>query len=170
MKSITGVPIFIINAILALAAAAGELTQPPVTESLHTFNVSQNASDALETITREHKGNPDLPRVLEVRQSCYEGGHSYCMNGNCTYHVDQDQMKRHRTCVCNSGYEGERCEQLVILSSHTVQQSEQYFYITIGIGIGLLFSGIIVLLYHFCQKRCKKSKAVYSKCSVAARV
>ncbi|XP_072351345.1 epigen-like isoform X1 [Scyliorhinus torazame] len=170
MKSVTGGPIFIISVILALARAASELTQLPTTESLHTFNVSQNTSDTLETPTPEHKaGNPNVPRTLELKHSCYEGGHSYCMNGDCMYREDQDQITKLRTCVCKPGYRGERCEELTLLS-HATQQSELYMYIAVGIGVGLLFSGLAVLLYYCCRNRCRKSKQMYSKCSVEARV
>ncbi|XP_041052097.1 epigen-like [Carcharodon carcharias] len=167
MESVTGGSIFIINAILALATATSEHTQLPITEPLHTFNVSQNTSDALETIMSEHKENPDVPRALEVKHSCYEGGQNYCMNGDCRYH--EDQVTRYRMCVCKAGYMGERCQHLT-LPSHTAQESERYLYITVGIGIGLFFSGLIALLYYCCRNRCQRSKTMYSKCSIQARV
>ncbi|XP_067902849.1 epigen-like [Heterodontus francisci] len=169
MESATGGFIFIISAILALATAASELTETPVTGSLHTSNLFQNESDALETITPEPEGSPDVPMALKGKHSCYEGGQSYCMNGDCKYHEDQDQATRYRICVCKPGYAGERCQELSLLT-HKHLESERYLYITVGFGIGLLLSGLAVILYYCCRNRCQQSKTTYSKCSVEARV
>ncbi|XP_048400761.1 epigen-like [Stegostoma tigrinum] len=169
MESVTGGSIFTLSVIFAMAVTASEVTQMPVSESLHTLGLSENTSTTLEPITGELRGDPETPRTLRVRQQCYEGGQSYCMNGDCRYHEDQDQITNYRICVCKPGYMGERCEHLT-LTTHTSLESERYLYISVAIGIGLVFSGLSVLLYYCCRNRCQKSKPIYNKCSVEARV
>ncbi|XP_072439876.1 epigen-like isoform X1 [Chiloscyllium punctatum] len=169
MESVTGQSFITLSVIFAAAVAPSELTEVPFTESLHTPGVSENTSATLEPITGEHRGNPETPKTLRVRQQCYEGGQSYCMNGDCRYHEDQDQITNYRICVCKPGYMGERCEHLT-LTTHTSLESERYLYISIAIGIGLVFSGLTVLLYYCCRNRCQKSKSMYNKCCEEARV
>ncbi|XP_067830979.1 epigen-like [Heptranchias perlo] len=169
MESATAGRVFMISAILALTAAASGVTHTPVTDSLRTSKVSQNESSAPETIAPAQRENPELPLALKIKHSCHESGQSYCMNGICKYHEDQDQVTKHRICVCKPGYTGERCQHMT-LTSHTTEEPARYLYMAVGIGIGLLLSALAVVLFYCIQKRRQRSKTTYSKCSVVARV
>uniref|UniRef100_UPI00398E744B epigen-like n=1 Tax=Pristiophorus japonicus TaxID=55135 RepID=UPI00398E744B len=169
MEPAAGGRVFMISAILALTAAAGELTQTPITDSLRTFNAFHNQSDAVETVSPAERGDLGVPQALTLKQACHEIDQSYCMNGICKYYEDQDQNNRHRICICKAGYNGERCQHMV-LTSHTTPKSERYLYLAVGIGIGLFLSAFAVILYYCVRQRCQESKTTYSKCSGVASV
>ncbi|XP_029454802.1 epigen [Rhinatrema bivittatum] len=92
---------------------------------------------------------------------CLEEYHSYCIHGLCAFHKD---LNTH-ICRCFAGYNGERCEHLM-LNSYSIDSHEKY--IAVGIGVGLLLSGIIVFIYCSVEKRCLKSKSSYKICSEEA--
>uniref|UniRef100_A0A8C8VIX8 Epithelial mitogen n=1 Tax=Pelusios castaneus TaxID=367368 RepID=A0A8C8VIX8_9SAUR len=86
------------------------------------------------------------PVLLKLTQSCLGEHHSYCINGLCTFHSEL----RKPICRCLTGYDGERCEHLT-LNSYAHNSYEQY--IAVGIGTGMLLSGIIAILYCYVRKR-----------------
>ncbi|EMP32959.1 Epigen [Chelonia mydas] len=87
-------------------------------------------------------------------QSCLEEHDSYCINGLCAFH---NELKK-PICRCLTGYSGERCEHLT-LNSYALNSYERY--IAVGIGAGMLLSGIIALSYCYVRKRCGKLKSPY---------
>ncbi|XP_067413466.1 epigen [Emydura macquarii macquarii] len=97
---------------------------------------------------------PKEPMLLKFMQSCLEEHHSYCINGLCALHSEL----RKPICRCLTGYNGERCEHLT-LSSYAHNSYEHY--IAVGIGTGMLLSGIIAIIYCYVRKRCRKLKSPY---------
>lgn len=53
-------------------------------------------------------------------------------------------------CRCLAGYNGERCEHLT-LNSYAHNSYERY--IAVGIGVGILTSGILAVIYCYVRKR-----------------
>ncbi|XP_006009401.1 epigen isoform X2 [Latimeria chalumnae] len=100
----------------------------------------------------------EMPVVLQLKSPCVEEHENYCLNGICTFHKEL----RKPTCRCHPRYDGERCEHMA-LTIYTPSVSEKY--IAIGVGLGLLISGTITILYCCVQKRCKKSNSPYKVCS-----
>ncbi|XP_077670465.1 epigen [Eretmochelys imbricata] len=94
------------------------------------------------------------PIALKLMQSCLEEHDSYCINGLCAFH---NELKK-PICRCLTGYSGERCEHLT-LNSYALNSYERY--IAVGIGAGMLLSGIIALIYCYVRKRCGKLKSPY---------
>ncbi|XP_074922173.1 epigen [Chelonoidis abingdonii] len=94
------------------------------------------------------------PIALKFMQSCLEEHDSYCINGLCAFH---SELKK-PICRCLTGYNGERCEHLT-LNSYALISYEHY--IAVGIGAGMLLSGIIALIYCYVRKRCRKLKSPY---------
>lgn len=90
-------------------------------------------------------------------QTCLEEHHSYCINGLCAFHSEL----RKPICKCLAGYNGERCEHLT-LNSYAHNSYERY--IAVGIGIGILTSGILAIIYCYVRKRCRKLKSPYKVC------
>ncbi|XP_039398326.1 epigen [Mauremys reevesii] len=86
------------------------------------------------------------PVALKFMQSCLEDYDSYCINGLCAFH---SELKK-PICRCLTGYNGERCEHLT-LNSYALNSYEHY--IAVGIGAGMLLSGIIALIYCYVRKR-----------------
>uniref|UniRef100_A0A8C4W1K7 Epithelial mitogen n=1 Tax=Gopherus evgoodei TaxID=1825980 RepID=A0A8C4W1K7_9SAUR len=89
---------------------------------------------------------PEEPIALKFMQSCLEEHDSYCINGLCAFH---SELKK-PICRCLTGYNGERCEHLT-LNSYALNSYEHY--IAVGIGTGMLLSGIIALIYCYVRKR-----------------
>ncbi|XP_025053848.1 epigen isoform X1 [Alligator sinensis] len=83
---------------------------------------------------------------LKLMQSCLEEHHSYCINGLCAFH---NELKK-PICKCLAGYNGERCEHLT-LNSFALDSYEHY--IAVGIGVGMLLSGIVGVIYCYFRKR-----------------
>ncbi|KAE8630900.1 hypothetical protein XENTR_v10001010 [Xenopus tropicalis] len=75
---------------------------------------------------------------------------NYCLNGHCVFHADLTTP----LCRCDSGFTGERCEHMTL---STYSPDEEAVYIAIGIGVGLLISGVIVFIWYYWKKRCKKT-------------
>ncbi|XP_073511409.1 epigen [Phyllobates terribilis] len=90
---------------------------------------------------------------------CPEDLASFCINGHCIILKSLGEP----LCRCNSGFIGERCEQ-IILSAVKVKEMEAT-HIAIGIGIGLLISGLIVFIWFYKEKRCKKSAPNHLRCN-----
>ncbi|OXB66002.1 hypothetical protein ASZ78_006657 [Callipepla squamata] len=88
----------------------------------------------------------EQPRLLKLMQTCLEEHHSYCINGLCAFHSEL----RKPICKCLAGYNGERCEHLT-LNSYAHNSYERY--IAVGIGIGILTSGILAIIYCYVRKR-----------------
>uniref|UniRef100_A0A8B9Q4Y9 methenyltetrahydrofolate cyclohydrolase n=1 Tax=Apteryx owenii TaxID=8824 RepID=A0A8B9Q4Y9_APTOW len=99
----------------------------------------------------------EQPRLLKLMQACLEEHHSYCINGLCAFHNEL----RKPICKCLAGYNGERCEHLT-LNSYAHNSYERY--IAVGIGIGILTSGILAIIYCYVRKRCRKLKSPYKVC------
>ncbi|XP_069781683.1 epigen-like isoform X2 [Narcine bancroftii] len=154
--------------VLAVASTTSDLTHPD-TGSVRTFTVLENGLNDQEAIAPTHGGNSSLPMVLKSQQPCKQSEKSYCLNGICQYHEDPDQDTRHPICICNRGFTGTRCQH-ALLTSHAVKKTERDLYITVGIGIGLLLSGLAVLLAYYLRMRCEKSKTQYNACSIEARI
>ncbi|TFK04188.1 putative bifunctional methylenetetrahydrofolate dehydrogenase/cyclohydrolase 2 [Platysternon megacephalum] len=85
------------------------------------------------------------PIALKLMQSCLEEHDSYCINGLCAFH---SELKK-PICRCLTGYNGERCEHLT-LNSYALNSYEHY--IAVGIGAGMLLSGIIALIYCYVRE------------------
>ncbi|XP_074848153.1 epigen [Carettochelys insculpta] len=94
------------------------------------------------------------PIALKLLQSCHEEHSSYCINGLCAFH---NELKK-PICRCLTGYNGERCEHLT-LNSYILYSYE--YYIAVGIGAGMVLSGIIAVIYCYVRKRCRKLKSPY---------
>lgn len=92
----------------------------------------------------------EQPKLLKLMQSCLEEHHSYCINGLCAFHSEL----RKPICKCLAGYNGERCEHLT-LNSYAHNSYERY--IAVGIGVGMLTSGILAVIYCYVRKRYGKS-------------
>ncbi|XP_071664016.1 bifunctional methylenetetrahydrofolate dehydrogenase/cyclohydrolase 2, mitochondrial isoform X4 [Patagioenas fasciata] len=97
------------------------------------------------------------PKLLKLMQTCLEEHYSYCINGLCAFHSEL----RKPICKCLAGYNGERCEHLTLnLYAHNSYER----YIAVGIGIGILTSGILAIIYCYVKKRCRKLKSPYKVC------
>ncbi|XP_062901167.1 epigen [Mobula hypostoma] len=160
--------VYILSA-LALAVALSEQTPTPASENLPTSNISGRELSGPETMAPAVRGNSSRFMALNLNKNCHQSDQGYCMNGICQYHEDHDQVTRHRICICQSGYTGTRCQH-ALLTSRGVEKSERYLYIAVGMGIGLLLSGLAVLFFYCFRSRCQKSKTTYSACSRMARV
>ncbi|XP_063193337.1 bifunctional methylenetetrahydrofolate dehydrogenase/cyclohydrolase 2, mitochondrial isoform X2 [Chroicocephalus ridibundus] len=99
----------------------------------------------------------EQPKLLKLMQTCLEEHHSYCINGLCAFHSEL----RKPICKCLAGYNGERCEHLT-LNSYAHNSYERY--IAVGIGVGILTSGILAIIYCYVRKRCRKWKSPYKIC------
>ncbi|XP_051901825.1 epigen-like [Pristis pectinata] len=163
----SGASVYILS-VLALAVAVSESTTS-VSETLPNSIVSENKSSGQESTAPTLRGNSSQFMALNSKQNCHQSEQDYCMNGICQYHESQDQVTKHRICICHQGYTGTRCQH-VLLTSQGVEKSERFLNIAVGIGIGLLLSGLAVLFYYCCRKRCQKSNTMYSTCSRQARV
>ncbi|XP_068947858.1 epigen isoform X2 [Petaurus breviceps papuanus] len=84
--------------------------------------------------------------ALKFSHPCLADHHSYCINGICVFH---HELKK-AICRCTTGYTGERCEHLT-LNSYAVDSYEKY--IAVGIGVGLLLSLFLALIYCYVRKR-----------------
>ncbi|KAM6072022.1 uncharacterized protein LJ206_010307 isoform 3-T3 [Theristicus caerulescens] len=100
----------------------------------------------------------EQPKLLKLMQTCLEEHHSYCINGLCAFHSEL----RKPICKCLAGYNGERCEHLT-LNSYAHNSYERY--IAVGIGVGILTSGILAIIYCYVRKRCRKLKSPYKVCT-----
>ncbi|PKU38600.1 epigen [Limosa lapponica baueri] len=87
----------------------------------------------------------EQPKLLKLMQTCLEEHHSYCINGLCAFHSEL----RKPICKCLAGYNGERCEHLT-LNSYAHNSYERY--IAVGIGVGILTSGILAIIYCYVRK------------------
>uniref|UniRef100_A0A803VHZ7 methenyltetrahydrofolate cyclohydrolase n=1 Tax=Ficedula albicollis TaxID=59894 RepID=A0A803VHZ7_FICAL len=99
----------------------------------------------------------EQPKLLKLMQTCLEEHHSYCINGLCAFHSEL----RKPICKCLAGYNGERCEHLT-LNSYAHNSYERY--IAVGIGVGILTSGILAIIYCYVRKRCRKLRSPYKVC------
>ncbi|XP_030333890.1 probable bifunctional methylenetetrahydrofolate dehydrogenase/cyclohydrolase 2 isoform X3 [Strigops habroptila] len=88
----------------------------------------------------------EQPKLMKLMQTCLEEHHSYCINGLCAFHSEL----RKPICKCLAGYNGERCEHLT-LNSYAHNSYERY--IAVGIGVGILTSGILAIIYCYVRKR-----------------
>ncbi|CAO2639377.1 Epgn [Lemmus lemmus] len=98
------------------------------------------------------------PVALKFSHPCLEDHNSYCINGVCAFHHELEKA----ICRCFTGYTGERCEHLT-LTSYAVDSYEKY--IAIGIGVGLLISAFLAVLYCYVRKRYGKDEALNSLCA-----
>ncbi|XP_040603327.1 epigen [Mesocricetus auratus] len=98
------------------------------------------------------------PVALKFSHPCLEDHNNYCINGVCAFHRELKKA----ICRCFTGYTGERCEHLT-LTSYAMDSYEKY--IAIGIGVGLLISAFLAVLYCYVRKRCANLKSPYIICS-----
>ncbi|XP_042652270.1 probable bifunctional methylenetetrahydrofolate dehydrogenase/cyclohydrolase 2 isoform X6 [Tyto alba] len=150
----------------------------PISMLLHTDGEHERpGGDATVTITHRYTPKEQLkihtqladivivaavdyteqPKLLKLMQTCLEEHHSYCINGLCAFHSEL----RKPICKCLAGYNGERCEHLT-LNSYAHNSYERY--IAVGIGVGILASGILAIIYCYVRKRCRKLKSPYKVC------
>ncbi|XP_054680114.1 bifunctional methylenetetrahydrofolate dehydrogenase/cyclohydrolase 2, mitochondrial isoform X6 [Grus americana] len=150
----------------------------PISMLLHTDGEHERpGGDATVTITHRYTPKEQLkihtrladivivaavdyteqPKLLKLMQTCLEEHHSYCINGLCAFHSEL----RKPICKCLAGYNGERCEHLT-LNSYARNSYERY--IAVGIGVGILTSGILAIIYCYVRKRCRKLKSPYKVC------
>nr|XP_023965867.1 epigen isoform X1 [Chrysemys picta bellii] len=128
----------LIYILLRAMVALGE--EAATTVSLLTTDIWNSwANNNTEDYTEE-------PIALKLMKSCLEEHKSYCINGLCAFH---SELKK-PICRCLTGYNGERCEHLT-LNSYALNSYEPY--IAVGIGAGMLLSGIIALIYCYVRKR-----------------
>ncbi|XP_040982509.1 probable bifunctional methylenetetrahydrofolate dehydrogenase/cyclohydrolase 2 isoform X6 [Aquila chrysaetos chrysaetos] len=139
--------------IVIVAAAMGALSE----ESAIT--VSSLSTDLWNNWTKNNAevDYTEQPKLLKLMQTCLEEHHSYCINGLCAFHSEL----RKPICKCLAGYNGERCEHLT-LNSYAHNSYERY--IAVGIGVGILTSGILAVIYCYVRKRCRKLKSPYKVC------
>nr|XP_032618206.1 epigen [Chelonoidis abingdonii] len=124
----------LLRAMVALGEEAA-ITVSSLTTDLRNSWAKNNTEDYQEE-----------PIALKFMQSCLEEHDSYCINGLCAFH---SELKK-PICRCLTGYNGERCEHLT-LNSYALISYEHY--IAVGIGAGMLLSGIIALIYCYVRKR-----------------
>ncbi|XP_072785028.1 bifunctional methylenetetrahydrofolate dehydrogenase/cyclohydrolase 2, mitochondrial isoform X5 [Taeniopygia guttata] len=149
-----------------LVAGRSKNVGMPIAMLLHTDGKHKRpGGDATVTITHRHTPKEQLkihtqladivivaadyteqPKLLKLMQTCLEEHHSYCINGLCAFHSEL----RKPICKCLAGYNGERCEHLT-LNSYAHNSYERY--IAVGIGIGILTSGILAIIYYYIRKR-----------------
>ncbi|CAM5139021.1 unnamed protein product, partial [Natator depressus] len=123
----------LLRAMVALGEEAA-ITVSSLTTGLWNSWAKNNTEDSTEE-----------PIALKLMQSCLEEHNSYCINGLCAFH---NELKK-PICRCLTGYSGERCEHLT-LNSYALNSYERY--IAVGIGAGMLLSGIIALSYCYVRK------------------
>ncbi|CAM5106559.1 unnamed protein product, partial [Eretmochelys imbricata] len=123
----------LLRAMVALGEEAA-ITVSSLTTGLWNSWAKNNTEDSTEE-----------PIALKLMQSCLEEHDSYCINGLCAFH---NELKK-PICRCLTGYSGERCEHLT-LNSYALNSYERY--IAVGIGAGMLLSGIIALIYCYVRK------------------
>ncbi|KGL94708.1 Epigen [Charadrius vociferus] len=123
------------------------------------FTVSSLSTDLWNNWTKNNAevDYTEQPKLLKLMQTCLEEHHSYCINGVCAFHSEL----RKPICKCLAGYNGERCEHLT-LNSYAHNSYERY--IAVGIGVGILTSGILAIIYCYVRKRCGKLKSPYKVC------
>ncbi|KAM7326519.1 hypothetical protein ACRRTK_014997 [Alexandromys fortis] len=120
---------------------------PPIPAPQSNRTVNDTEADYIEE-----------PVALKFSHPCLEDHNSYCINGMCAFHHELERA----ICRCFTGYTGERCEHLT-LTSYAVDSYEKY--IAIGIGVGLLISALLAVLYCYVRKRCLNLKSPYIICS-----
>ncbi|XP_023782828.1 probable bifunctional methylenetetrahydrofolate dehydrogenase/cyclohydrolase 2 isoform X5 [Cyanistes caeruleus] len=151
-----------------LVAGRSKNVGMPISMLLHTDGEHERpGGDATVTITHRYTPKEQLkihtqladivivaavdyteqPKLLKLMQTCLEEHHSYCINGLCAFHSEL----RKPICKCLAGYNGERCEHLT-LNSYAHNSYERY--IAVGIGIGILTSGILAIIYYYVRKSC----------------
>uniref|UniRef100_A0A8C5INC6 methenyltetrahydrofolate cyclohydrolase n=1 Tax=Junco hyemalis TaxID=40217 RepID=A0A8C5INC6_JUNHY len=161
-----------------LVAGRSKNVGMPISMLLHTDGEHERpGGDATVTITHRYTPKEQLkihtqladivivaavdyseqPKLLKLMQTCLEEHHSYCINGLCAFHSEL----RKPICKCLAGYNGERCEHLT-LNSYAHNSYERY--IAVGIGIGILTSGILAIIYCYVRKRCRKLQSPYKVC------
>ncbi|XP_056346562.1 bifunctional methylenetetrahydrofolate dehydrogenase/cyclohydrolase 2, mitochondrial-like isoform X1 [Oenanthe melanoleuca] len=161
-----------------LVAGRSKNVGMPIAMLLHTDGEHERpGGDATVTITHRYTPKEQLkvhtqladivivaavdyteqPKLLKLMQTCLEEHHSYCINGLCAFHSEL----RKPICKCLAGYNGERCEHLT-LNSYAHNSYERY--IAVGIGVGILTSGILAIIYCYVRKRCRKLRSPYKVC------
>ncbi|XP_068947866.1 epigen isoform X3 [Petaurus breviceps papuanus] len=147
-----GIPLYILlNAIVSLSKETTVTVSTPITSQQSNWTVNKTEAEYTEGLI-----------ALKFSHPCLADHHSYCINGICVFH---HELKK-AICRCTTGYTGERCEHLT-LNSYAVDSYEKY--IAVGIGVGLLLSLFLALIYCYVRKRCMKLKPPYKVCSGGKR-
>ncbi|XP_064005746.1 epigen [Pogoniulus pusillus] len=142
-----GMLIYILLKAMGALSEEAAATGPSLSTDLRS-NWTKNHAEADYT---------EQPKLLKLMQTCLEEHHSYCINGLCAFHSEL----RRPICKCLAGYNGERCEHLT-LNSYAHNSYERY--IAVGIGVGILTSGVLAIVYCYVRKRCRKLKSPYKVC------
>ncbi|XP_075045646.1 epigen [Mixophyes fleayi] len=120
-----------------------------------TVTISPSTSTNENVFTKDK----ELKNITQEETACPGEYASFCINGDCVFHKAVDTP----LCRCSSGFTGERCEHFILPA--TYGKEIEATYIAIGIGVGLLISGLIVFVLCYRQKRCKKSTQNYGMCN-----
>ncbi|XP_073444087.1 epigen [Dendrobates tinctorius] len=112
---------------------------------------SEDPAGTLSPTAKRRNSTPEWKDKVLYDGECPEDLASFCINGHCIILESLEEP----LCRCNSEFTGERCEQ-IILSAIKIKEMEAA-HIAIGIGIGLLISGLIVVIWLNKEKRCKRS-------------
>ncbi|XP_030048355.1 epigen [Microcaecilia unicolor] len=135
----------LIFALIALSEEAAITVSPSI--------VVPRSNRTMSNTKDKTKGSMDHRVIIP----CLEEHRSYCIHGFCSFHKDLSL----RICRCFSGYTGERCEHLTL---NTYSTDSPVNYIAVGVGVGILLSGIIAFIYCTVQMRCVKPKSPYKIC------
>ncbi|KAM4048908.1 epigen [Anomaloglossus baeobatrachus] len=139
-----------------------QMTSAKQTAALETAVMTVFSEDSTSTIspyTKRRNSTADWKDNVLYEVQCPEDHASYCINGHCFILKSLGEP----LCRCNSGFTGERCEH-IILSAIQIKEMEAT-HIAIGIAVGLLISGIIVIIWFYTGKRCKKSVPNHLRCN-----
>ncbi|CAH2301412.1 epigen isoform X1 [Pelobates cultripes] len=105
----------------------------------------QSTASPRRNFTIIKTGDEDL-EPKQQNNPCLDEFQHFCINGHCTFHKEL----RIPLCRCLSNYTGERCEQFFLAS---INPDDKATYLAIGIGMGLLISGLIAFIWCHVNKR-----------------
>ncbi|KAG8454227.1 hypothetical protein GDO86_000751 [Hymenochirus boettgeri] len=114
------------------------------------YSVTMSSSPPLTS-----KATEEQQITTQHRNPCLDEYQEFCLNGHCVFNTHLTSP----LCRCHSGFTGERCEHM-LLPSHTTE--DKAVYIAIGIGLGLLISGVFIFIWHYRKKRCRRTE--YENC------
>ncbi|KAL1790706.1 epigen isoform X1 [Sigmodon hispidus] len=135
---------------LLFKAMTAALTEEAEVHMMPSSTVQQSNWLVNDTEGETSANYTEGPAAFRFSHPCLEDHNSYCINGVCAFHRELKKA----ICRCFTGYTGERCEHLT-LTSYAVDSYEKY--VAIGIGVGLLISAFLAVLYCYIRKREMKS-------------
>ncbi|XP_075705916.1 epigen [Rhinoderma darwinii] len=122
--------------------------------------LGEEISGTISPYTSNRNSTPESNNNFLYEDACPEDYTSFCINGGCFFLKSIGEP----LCRCNSGFTGQRCEN-IILSATKVNEMEAT-HIAVGIGVGLLISGLIAFLWFYKEKRCKKTGQNHTRCNI----